>query len=311
MTRSSPNTVGSGIPAHRTTEASVKTILLVLVFFLVGLAGGAFLFYRATTLTKPNEAGAKKSIELSASTKAVLRNLDSPVEIRFYAVLDPATVPESVRGFASRVDALLSAYQQEAAGKISLNREASTSASGPAAADGIRPFNIEKGDACFLGLVVAQDKRKEVMAQLAPEWEPALESDLSRTIARVGTSPPPAPASAAQAKSDAAALEEVKRALPNFASISLEEGTRILRQAALDEFKAAAQEMESQLKAAQQRLAAAPGSKSEAEQQAAAKELQALQSTQAEKLKEIAARLPEQIAALRKLKAAQPPAPTK
>ena len=279
----------------------MKTILLVLVFFLVGLAGGAFLYYRATTLTKPNEAGAKKSIELSASTKAVLRNLDSPVEIRFYAVLDPATVPESVRAFASRVDALLSAYQQEAAGKISLNREASTSASGPAA-DGIRPFNIEKGDACFLGLVVAQDKRKEVMAQLAPEWEPALESDLSRTIARVGTSPPPAPASAAQAKSDAAALEEVKRALPNFASISLEEGTRILRQAALDEFKAAAQEMESQLKAAQQRLAAAPGSKSEAEQQAAVKELQALQSIQAEKLKEIAARAEAQIQALKQLK---------
>jgi cytoskeletal protein RodZ len=101
---------------------------------------------------------------------------------------------------------------------------------------------------------------------------------------------------------DPAAVAEVKSAIPNFASVSEEDGTRILRQAALNEFAAAAKEMDVQIKEAQQQLSEAENGQSATEQQAAMKHLQQTQTAQAEKLQQIAARLQAQIAALRKLK---------
>ena len=101
---------------------------------------------------------------------------------------------------------------------------------------------------------------------------------------------------------DAADIEEVRRMLPNLSAVSLEEGTRILRQKALEEFSTVAREMESQVREAQQRLGEAQRGKSEAEQQAAMKHLQQVQAEQAEKLKAIAARAQTRIAALESLK---------
>ena len=96
--------------------------------------------------------------------------------------------------------------------------------------------------------------------------------------------------------------EEVKRALPNVAAVSVAEGTRILRETTLKEFAAAADEMEIRLKEAQQRATQAQSGGSAADQQATVKQLQQVQLEQAEKLKEITARLSARIAALQQLK---------
>jgi type IV secretory pathway VirB10-like protein len=113
---------------------------------------------------------------------------------------------------------------------------------------------------------------------------------------------PTQPAIANPPPIDPAAIEEVKRAIPNFASISLEDGQAILRQAALKEFTAAAKEMDAQVQDAQQQLSEAQNGQSEDQQQAAMKHLQQTQAAQAQKLQQIAARLQAQIAALKKLK---------
>jgi septal ring factor EnvC (AmiA/AmiB activator) len=96
-------------------------------------------------------------------------------------------------------------------------------------------------------------------------------------------------------------IEEVKRALPNYASLSLNEGTEILRQTALKNFAAATQEMQNQIAKAQEELSQAE-SKSPADQQAAMKHLQQVQEEQTQKLQEIARRLQAQIDALKSLK---------
>ena len=69
-------------------------------------------------------------------------------------MLDPASVSDSVTAFARRVDELLSAYQQAAGDKIKVTRFTSESNLKPnaAPADGIHAFNLDKGEACFLGL---------------------------------------------------------------------------------------------------------------------------------------------------------------
>jgi hypothetical protein len=101
---------------------------------------------------------------------------------------------------------------------------------------------------------------------------------------------------------NAAAVEAVKKQVPDYASISLEDGENILRAEALKEFQAAAAQMNEQMTTAQQRLQDAQNSQSVADQQAAMKNVQDLQLTGANKLKEIAANLQAQIAALQSLK---------
>ena len=101
-----------------------------------------------------------------------------------------------------------------------------------------------------------------------------------------------------------AAIEDVKRALPDYASLSVDRGTEILREAALKKYAAAVQELQSQVAQAQAALSQAE-SKSPAEQQVALKRLQQVQAEQSQKLQQIGGQLQTQIAALKQLKSAK------
>ncbi len=127
-------------------------------------------------------------------------------------------------------------------------------------------------------------------------------ADGQQHIENVARARGPAPRLANTSPANFAAAEEVKRTIPNLASVSMEEGTRILRRAALEDFKATVAAMEIQIAKARQSLSQAQSGGSEAEQQAAVKQLQQVQSEQTEKLKQIAARSAAQIEALRQLK---------
>ena len=97
-------------------------------------------------------------------------------------------------------------------------------------------------------------------------------------------------------------LQQVVRAIPDLASVSLENGTRILRESALEQLKAAMSEMQTKVAAAQQKLAGAQSGNSEADQQAALLQLQQIQGEQTEKIQQISQRLQDQIGALKQLK---------
>jgi len=290
-----------------TEQGRAGIIALVLACLVSGFVAGAYWHYRAAQTRKPNEY-AQGDIQLSEGTKSILRRLESPVEIRFYSLLSQENVSASLRAFAERADKLLAAFEQAAEGRISVARHSTLSDAEikAAASDGILPFNLDKGDACFLGLTVVQGGQKESLRQLLPEWEQALESDLSRAIERVISTRAAAQEVLPPSATELAATGELQRKLPNLISMTLEEGTRILRDAALKEFEAAATEGEAQLQAAQERFAQTQNSQSEAERQAAREQFMQLQAAQREKLKGIAARLQAQISALERLKKAQP-----
>jgi hypothetical protein len=101
---------------------------------------------------------------------------------------------------------------------------------------------------------------------------------------------------------DAATIEQVKQAVPNYASVSVEDGTQVLREAALKQFAAAAKEMDVRVRQAEQRLSEAENGQIAAEQQAALANLRQTQAEQTGKLQEITAQLQAQIAALKQLK---------
>ena len=96
--------------------------------------------------------------------------------------------------------------------------------------------------------------------------------------------------------------EELVRTIPDFESRSFDDAAKILREAALVEFTAAVREMQAKVQETQKELAAAQGNKSEADQQAAMKQLQQVQAEQSRKLSEITARLQARIAVLERLK---------
>ena len=288
-------------------QAGTRTLLLAALCLVIGLGLGALWHSRRGQRSVENPQAPTPGQDvgtLSAATMALLQDLPGPVEIRFYALLDTATAPEAVKDFAGRVEEVLAAYRREAHGKITVTRHRSPAEVGAAAADGIKPFNMDKGDPCYLGVAVIHSIRKETIPRLYPEWEQALESDLSRAISRVLSPAATAPATGV-APVDPATLAEVKRQIPNFGSISMPEGTRILREAAIKDFKAAMSEMQSRLEEAQQRIARAQDANT-GEQQAALRELQRLQAEQAAKLAEISARSSAQIEALRQLKESPP-----
>ena len=298
------------MPMRRPGEqAGARTSVLLLVVCLLGIAGGACWFYSASQRIPAGTSGqavTRPASLLSDSTRAVLGRLESPLEIRFYALLDPATVPDSVTAFAGRVGQLLSTYQQEAGGKIRVTSV--TSQSNPnanaALADGITVFNLDKGEACYLGVALMLNGRKQTLPRLSPEWEQALEPDLTRAIIRLVDVPRSVTVPTAVSQINTAAVQEVRALIPDLAAVSVQAGKRILQDAAYKEFAAAAKEMQTQVKEAEQRLIQAQNSGTDAERQAALQHLQQLQAEQTEKLKEIAARSKAQIDTFQQLKAA-------
>lgn len=309
MNRLSPNNAGAVSKRRTSEQANARLIILTLAVFLAGMAVSALWFYRNKLHDGANtrsEAEGQAAAKLADSTEAVLRRLDSPVEIRFYSLLDPANAPDSLKEFANRVNQLLSRYEQDANGKIKVTRYDSQSESNAnaAVADGIKEFNRQKGEVSYLGIAVVREGQKECLASLAPEWEQALEFDLTRSIARVAEVPPQPQPVAAPAQPDPITSDAVKRLIPNFDSVSLEDGTRILREASLNELAQALRDSDARVKQAEQAFLQAQTNQSNAGQETARKQLQQLQAEQADKLRDLAAKSQAQIQVLQKLKAA-------
>src|SRR5262249_32271673 len=170
------------LPGERRARArvSIITLILLVLSFLLGVAASAFLFNRSperALVKAENQTQPQTNLELSGSTKAILNRINSPIEIRLYALLDPTTVDAATIAFAERAKQLVSAYQQAAQGKLAVNQYTtqSYSAANAATTDGIKAFNTEHGEPCFLGLAVIRGGQKETLPRLSAEWEPLLE----------------------------------------------------------------------------------------------------------------------------------------
>lgn len=289
-------------PPQATQPSSRRLLVLAPALILLGAAlAGLWFKYGPSAFHLPGQAGTR----LSAGTLDLLRGLTSPVDIRFYSVLPPGTAPDSLQNFSGRVDQLLSEFQSANDSKIRVTRNVSTSEANAdaAAADGIHPFNLDKGSACFLGITVVCGGQKESLPLLQPEWEPALEYDLARAILQMTATPATAPVKASVPVSPEV-TNEIARLIPDINRTSLDDGIGILRAAAVSRMTEAGAEMEKQIQIAQQQVADAQNGRPEAELQAAMKHLQQVELEQAEKIKALAARLQTEISVFEQMKAA-------
>lgn len=292
-------------PKYRTEAAAVRVSLILTVVIAIGLA--ALIWSRAPgrpRVAAENSAADESTISLSDGTKAVLHGVKSPVEIRYYCILDPASTPDALRAFAGRVDSLLSEYQRRGNGKIKLVRVTDREESdlNAALAKGIHPINLDKGDGSYLGIIVLNDQQKGSLVQLSEQWEPAVEIDLSRAIAALSAPKPSADLPAITSTADAASVQALLRSNPDLASATVEQGTQMLRNQALQDFAAAAKDLQSQLQKAEQDFAAAQNANSESGQEAARAALTQARADQEQSIAVISSRFQKQLAAFQQYK---------
>jgi hypothetical protein len=269
-------------------------LLTGLGFLLGAMLAGLWFHHPAA---RPVAAG------LSAPTQKLLGQLAVPVAIHFYAVLPGAPDP-SLPAYAGRVGQMLDAFQAAGGGKVSVTISDSPAEANAAAAAGVQAFNLDIGGACFLGLTLVSGKNHETIPHLQPEWEPALEADLARALARVAAAaaPPPPPREIAQP--DPEIVASIHRLIPDLNATSEQTADQIFHTEFMREMADAGTEMEAQMHAAQERVVQAQAGGLPAELEAAQKNLAQVQLAQGDKIKQIAARLQTRLAVFQRLKAA-------
>jgi hypothetical protein len=289
-----PNTASS--PAQ--PQASRRQPLVLAIWaFVLGIALAGVWFHKHQVVS---ENGG-----LSAPTQNLLGHLQSPVTIRYYSLLPAGSADEPLQAFGGRVAQLLGAVQAAGGDKIQLSSvtEPAETNITAATADGLQPFNLDKSDACFLGIVVTSGKNTESLARLQPEWEPALESDLDRAILRVAGTAAPAKLPPEVAKPSSETIATINRLIPDVSTVSTEQAGQIFSAEYLKQCGEVGAEMEAQVNAAAQQVVAAQNNGSAADLEAAQKKLAQAQLAQGQKLKDLAAQLQIQQAVFQQMKA--------
>lgn len=277
-------------------KPSFQSIVLTFLAFTLGIAlTGIWFHYH-----HPHSPSDK----LSDSTKNLLTHLAAPVTIRCYTLLPAGSADATLQAFAGRVTQLVNAMQAASGGKLQVvNFDTVVETNSTAAtADGVQPFNLDKGDACYLGLAVVSGKSTESFARLSPEWEPALEFDLARAIERVAATAAPAQPAPAIAKPSPEIVATIHRLIPDVNAVSVEQADQIFHAEFLKRFNEVAAEGETQVKAAQQKVVDAQAGGSPAEVETARKNLTSVELAQGEKLKAVAAELQVQLAVFERMK---------
>jgi len=132
----------------------------------------------------------EKAYTLSQGTHAILKDLESPIKIRYYCTQPESASRETVymRGHARVVEDLLQEFRQAGGGRIVIEKydpQPDSDAEDSARLDGIQGQMLPNGERFYLGLTVSQLDQKEVIAFLTPARERQLEYDVARAIARV------------------------------------------------------------------------------------------------------------------------------
>ncbi|HEY6225788.1 MAG TPA: Gldg family protein [Verrucomicrobiae bacterium] len=126
---------------------------------------------------------------LSQGTRAILKKLDTPVQIRFFASQGEG-VPVELTTFMRRVEDLLNEYREVGGKNIEikkLNPEPDSDAEDAANLAGIEGQPLPNGERLYMGIEVSMLDSKVALPFLDPRRERLLEYDITRAIANVMT----------------------------------------------------------------------------------------------------------------------------
>jgi ABC-type uncharacterized transport system involved in gliding motility auxiliary subunit len=125
---------------------------------------------------------------LSPGTRAILKKLDSPVEVRFYYSKNESRVPPQFQNLARAADDLLTELEQAAKGKLrvkKLDPQPDSETEDIANLDGVEGQVLQTGEKFYLGICVSMDPLKSTIPFLSPARDKLLEYDIARAIGQV------------------------------------------------------------------------------------------------------------------------------
>jgi len=160
--------------------SAVGVAVMCLIVVAVNLIASAF----KTRIDLTEE----KLYTLAPGTKAILKKLDSPVEIRFYYSKGETRKPSDLENYARAVEDLLGELSQASGGKIQIkpyDPQPDSEAEDLANLDGVEGQLLQTGEKFYLGLCVSLDPLKAAIPFLSPQREKSLEYDVARAISQV------------------------------------------------------------------------------------------------------------------------------
>jgi len=286
-------------PKQSRLSGGIGVVLLILIA-VAALAVVGLLLVRSSG----GSSGASETPKLSAHTIKVLQSLRAPVDLRFYSLLEVDSVDPALPAFAGRARRFLEAFQAVVPGKLSLHvfDTASETNLASAATDGLRAFNLEKGAASYLGLAIQSGSHKRTVPLLSPEYEAALESDVVRAIAAVDEAVKTSRPVTQPEELPVAGPDDLKAALPDVATVSLETGTRRLREQMNEALLKNGREHEARLAELETLLKRARESGSAAEQEEARKAVAEAERANVKRMQSIMTETMARIRALEQVK---------
>lgn len=171
---------------NRKLEAILYSGAGVLVMFVVIVAVNAI----GTAAKVRMDITEDNIYTLSEGTEKILRKLDTPVEIRFYATRNESYMPVEYRNYARRIEDILHEFKSVAGDNLEIKKydpQPDSDAEDLANLDGIEghgvgPLGMEK---IYLGVAVSMLDAKATVPFLDPSREKLLEYDLARAISQV------------------------------------------------------------------------------------------------------------------------------
>src|SRR3954465_13552344 len=99
-------------------ETLLFSVIGVVAMFLIVIALNLIFGVAKTRVDLTQE----KLYTLSPGTKAILKKLDTPVEIRFYCTQDSKELPVQLKTYAERVEDLLNEYKKNSHGNFQIKK---------------------------------------------------------------------------------------------------------------------------------------------------------------------------------------------
>ena len=165
------------------------------LYSIVGVVGMLVILVALNALLSPAgvrlDCTEEKLFTLTDGTKQILKELDTPVSIRFYFSKDIPQMPPRLSTYAERVQDVLKEYRQYGGGNlevVKLNPSPDSDAEDSANLDGVtgQPLGaFGAGDMVYLGLAVSCLDSTVALPFLSPDRENLLEYDITRAIYRV------------------------------------------------------------------------------------------------------------------------------
>lgn len=176
----------------KTTHPVTRVVLGIIALVLIVVFGNLLVSslgigHRGLDFTE------NKVHTLSDGTKSILKELQAPVVIRYYASRSTAYMPEEMKLHMRHVDDLLKEYNTLAGGKLrvqNLDPQPDTDAEDSANLDGISGQRINDEN-LFFGLAISCLDKTTTLPFLDPRDETMLEYHLSKAVAEVSATRKP------------------------------------------------------------------------------------------------------------------------